>query len=227
MNSLPKKARIAGLLYILTSIPVGFSLTYGAAAFVVWDDAAATAHKIRASETLFRFCIAGELLSAIGFLFVVLALYRLFEGFDKRLASLMVTLWVISIPISFLNVLNEIAVLDLVKGVNFAAVLDPRQLNALVMLFLDLHKYGILLAQIFWGLWLLPLGLLVLRSGFLPRIIGVLLVAACVGYVASSVAFVLWPAHGDAVAKIAVVLGALGELPTMLWLMIKGAEVRT
>ena len=226
MDSIKKRARVAGALYLLMSIPVGFSLTYGSSAFITWDDAVATAHKILASELLFRICLVGELISAIGFLFVVLALYRLLEGVNRTQASLMVILWVVSIPISFLNVLNQIAVLELLKDANSSLAFEQHQLNALVMLFLELHKYGIVLAQIFWGLWLFPFGMLVFKSGFIPRIIGVLLEVACVAYVASSLAFLLVPAYGHTVSEFAMLFGALGELPTMLWLIIKGAKLQ-
>lgn len=223
MNSTKKTARVAGLLYLLMSIPGGFSLLYVPSVLIVPGDAAATANKIQTSELLFRIGIVSELICATGFIFVALALYRLLKGVDKTQASLMVTLFVVSVPISFLNVLNEIAALTLLSGANFLSVFDPRQLDALVMVFLRLHNHGILLAQIFWGLWLFPFGILVMRSGFLPRILGVLLIAACFGYLASSFTFLLVPAYGHIVSRFAMVL-TLGELPIILWLLIKGAK---
>lgn len=223
MNSTKKRARVAGLLYVLMSIPAGFSLLYVPSVLIVPGDATATANKIQASEFLFRIGIVGELICATGFIFVALALYRLFKGVDKTQASLMVTLFVVSVPISFLNVLNQIAALTLLSGASFLSVFDPRQLNALVMVFLSLHDHGIFLAQIFWGLWLVPFGVLVFKSGFLPRILGVLLIIACFGYLAISFAHFLSPAYGQIVSRFAMVL-TLGELPIMLWLLIKGAK---
>ena len=223
MNSTKKRARVAGLLYVLMSIPAGFSLLYVPSVLIVPGDATATANKIQASELLFRIGIVGELIGATGFIFVALALYRLFKGVDKTQASLMVTLFVVSVPISFLNVLNQIAALTLLSGASFLSVFDPRQLNALVMVFLSLHNHGILLAQVFWGLWLVPFGVLVFRSGFLPRILGVLLIIACFGYLAGSFAHILLPVYGQIVSRFAMVL-TLGELPIMLWLLIKGAK---
>lgn len=225
VNSIQRKARIAGWLYLLMSIPTGLSLTTGSAAFLVWNDAVATTQKIKASELLFRACMVGELFSAIGFLAVVLVLYSVFEQFNKTLASLMMTLWAVSIPISCLNVLNKFAVLHILNNASVPVEFDPGQVHGLVMLFLDMHRYGIVIAQIFWGLWLLPLGLLIFQSRYLPRVIGILLIAACCAYAASSLTYLLAPAHGDAVTNIALIAGGLGELPLMLWLIIKGATV--
>jgi hypothetical protein len=136
----------------------------------------------------------------------------------------MLTLVSLSVPISFLNELNRIAALTLSNSAHFLLAVDQRQLDALVMAFLHLHGSGLLLAQIFWGLWLFPVGVLVYRSGFLPRILGVLLIPAGVGYVAASFTSLLFPAYGDFVFPIAGVLGGLGEGSTMLWLLIKGAK---
>jgi len=225
MDSIEKKARVAGWLYMLWSILAGFCLTYGSAAFIVKNDAVATAQKIKASELLFRAVMTGEVVSAIGFLFVALALYSVFEGFSRPLASLMVTFWVVSIPISCLNALNKVAMLHILNGTNAAGGFDPQHVNALVMLFLEMHRYGIILAQIFWGLWLFPLGILIFRSRYVPRIIGILLVVACCGYVVSSLTYLLAPAYGDRIENVAALFGGLGELPLMLWLIIKGAKV--
>jgi Domain of unknown function (DUF4386) len=119
--------------------------------------------------------MAGELINAIAFIFVVLALFRLFNGVNKQHASLMVTLFVVSVPISFLNVLNDLAPLILVSGADFLSVFEESQLDVLVLLFLRLHSYGLVVAQIFSGLWLFPFGILVIRSGSIPRFPGVLL----------------------------------------------------
>jgi hypothetical protein len=222
MTSTKKAARTAGLLYLLTSIPGFFCLIYIPSHFIVSGDAAATARKIAASEFVFRFGIVSELASFTGFVFVVLALYRLFAGVDKRQALLMAILLLVSIPISLVNVLNEIAALTLVRGADFFSVFDQPQREALAMLFLKLHFQGFMVAQVFWGLWLIPFGLLVYKSGFLPRILGVLLIVACFGYVANSlIEFSVLPANVffRGVGQLTVC-----ELPTILWLAIRGAK---
>jgi len=224
MNSTKEAARTAGVLYFLSSLPAPFSLLYIPSVFMVMGDATATANKIRTSPLLFRVGIVAELISATTFIFMGLAFYHLLKGVNKKHALLMLTLVLISVPISFLNELNRVAALMLSNGAHIAGALDQPQLDALAMAFFHLHGSGLLLAQIFWGLWLFPFGVLVYRSGFLPRILGVLLIPAGFGYVAASLTSLLLPAYGDIVFHIAGMLGGLGEGSTMLWLLIKGAK---
>jgi hypothetical protein len=189
----------------------------------VSGDATATANHIRASETLLRFGIASELTSFIIFIFVVLALYRLFKAVSEKHALAMVILLLVSIPISLLNVLNEIAALILVSGADFLSAFEKGQLDALAYLFLRLHGQGFVVAEIFWGLWLFPFGVLVIRSGFIPRFLGVLLFIAGFGYLASSFTSLLLPSYRHLVDQFAMVLTA-GELPIIFWLLIWGAK---
>jgi hypothetical protein len=205
------------------SIPGIFSLMYVPSRFIVSADPAATANKILASEFVFRLGIVSELIGFIGFIFVVRALHHLLKGVNKAHASLMVTLLLVSIPISLLNVLNEIAALTLIRGADFLSVFDKPQRDALAMLFLNLHFQGFMVAQVFWGLWLIPFGVLVFKSGFLPRILGVLLIIACFGYLANSlVAFGVAP-FADVVSRVVGRL-TICELPIILWLLIMGAK---
>jgi hypothetical protein len=157
------------------------------------------------------------------FILVVLALYRLFKGVSEKHALAMAILLLISFPIWFVNVLNDIAALILVSGANFLSVFETRQLDALAYLFVRLHGQGYVVALIFSGLWLFPFGILVIRSGFIPRVLGYLLFIAGFGYLASSVTFLLLPAYGPIVDKFATNL-TLGELPIILWLLICGAK---
>jgi hypothetical protein len=223
MNSTKRAARIAGLWYLLTSLLGFWDLMYIPSHFIVHGDAAATAARILASEFVFRLGIVSELAGFTGFIFVVRALYRLLSGVNKTQASLMVTLMLISIPISLLNVLNEFAALILARGGGFLSSFDKQQLDSMAMLFLRLHGYGISVPEIFWGLWLIPFGLLVYKSGFLPRILGVLLIVACFGNLADSlVSFGVMP-FADTVSSVASIL-TIGELPIILWLVIVGAK---
>ena len=225
MNSTKKQARVAGLLYLLASIPAPFALIYVPGTLIVSGDATATANHVRASETLFRLGIASELFGFIIFIFVVLALYRLFKAVDKRHALAMATLILISIPISLFNVLNEIAALVLASGARFLSVFETRQLDALAYLFLRLHGQGFVVAQIFWGLWLFPFGILVIRSGFIPRVLGVLLFIAGFGNVASSFTSLFPLPYASLVDRFASALTA-AELPIIFWLLIWGAKDR-
>jgi hypothetical protein len=223
MNSIKKQARIAGLWYLLASIPAPFALIYVPSKLIVFGDATATANHVRASETLLRLGIASELTSFIIFIFVVLALYRLFKGVNEKQALAMALLILVSIPISLLNVLNEIAALVLVSGANFLSVFEKGQLDALAYLFLRLHGQGFVVAQIFWGLWLFPFGILIIRSGFIPRFLGVLLFIAGSGYLASSFTSLVLPSYRHLVDQFTMVLTA-GELPIIFWLLIRGAK---
>jgi hypothetical protein len=224
MNSTKKKARVAGLLYLLASIIGFFCLAYVPGKLIVSGDATATANRIRASETLLRLGIASELIAFTIFIFVVLALYRLFKAVSEKHAVAMATLLLISIPISLLNLLNEIAALVLVSGASFLSAFEKGQLDALAYMFLRLHGQGFIVAQVFWGLWLFPFGILVIRSGFIPRFLGYLLFIAASGYLASSFTSLLLPSYRHLVDQFAMVLEA-GELPIIFWLLIWGAKV--
>ena len=224
MNSTKKQARVAGLLYLLASIIGFFCLAYVPAKLIVSGDATATANRIRASETLLRLGIASELIAFTIFIFVVLALYRLFKAVSEKHAVAMATLLLISIPISLLNLLNEIAALVLGSGASFLSAFEKGQLDALAYMFLRLHGQGFIVAQVFWGLWLFPFGILVIRSGFIPRFLGYLLFIAASGYLASSFTSLLLPSYRHLVDQFAMVLEA-GELPIIFWLLIWGAKV--
>lgn len=215
--------RLAGALYVLTSIVGFFAMGYVPDHLIVHGNATATAGNIAAHETLFRLGIAAALVGQAGFIFVALALYGLLEGVSRRQASLMVLLIVVSIPIAFLNELNAIAALVLVRGADFLSVLDRTQRDALAMLFIGLHGQGIGVAELFWGLWLFPLALLVYRSRFLPRFLGVWLALAGVAWVMLSLTGVLLPQYQDK-AYTFCQPAIFGEIAFMLWLLIKGAR---
>jgi hypothetical protein len=215
--------RFAGLIYLLMSIPGVFTLIYVPSKLIVHGNATATANNIAASETLFRFGIVTELICQAGFIFVALLLYDLLKGVNQRHAALMLGLIVVSIPIAFLNELNAIAALILVRGADFLSVFEKAQRDALAMLFLNLHGYGYDVAGIFWGLWLFPLGLLVYRSGFFPRILGVLLMLNCFTYPVNSFTSLLLPQYAGIVSRWMTPL-SFGELVFMFWLLIMGAK---
>ena len=188
------------------------------------DNATATANNIATHESLFRLGIVCDLLTGTIAIFVVLALYRLFKDVDQVQAVLMVILGALMVtPIYFLNTLNDVAALLLVRGADFLSVFEKAQRDALAMLFLRLHHHGVLANEIFWGLWLLPLGLLVIRSRFLPRILGFWLILGCFGYLAQSFTGFLLPQYEDIVANIALP-ASLSEPAIILWLVIVGAR---
>jgi Domain of unknown function (DUF4386) len=190
---------------------------------MVRGDGTATANNVRDSEALLRLGIAGELFSATIAIFAIVAFYRLFKAVSQKHAMAMMILFLVSIPISYLNVLNDLAALTFARGPDFlSAVFDRRQLDAFVLFFLRLHNQGLVLAQIFWGLWLFPFGIVLWRSGFIPRILGVFAIIAGCGNVMSSFASLFLPTYAGVIGQYATILQA-GELP-LVWMLIWGAR---
>jgi hypothetical protein len=223
MSFAKNPGRFAGLLYVLTSIVGFFAMGYVPGKLIVDGNAAATASNILAHETLFRLGIAGGLIGQAGFIFVAWALYDLFKGVNQRRATLMVILIVVQVPIAFLNELNAIAALVLVRGADFLSIFDKPQREALAMLFLNLHDHGFSVAEIFWGLWLFPLGLLLYRSRFLPRFLGAWLGLAGCAWVIFSLTSLLLPQYQHRVYTLSQP-ATFGEIVFMFWLLIKGAK---
>jgi hypothetical protein len=224
MTSLSKNARVAGLLYILASVVGLVRLMYIPNALFVHGNAAATANNIVAHQSLFRLGIASQLLGSVLWLFVPLALYRLLKEVDQELAVLMVILGsLMQVPIFFINSVTDAAALLFARGADFLSVFDKPQRDAFVRLLLNLHHHLDLANAIFWGLWLLPFGLLVYKSRFLPRFLGVWLIIACFTWLAFSVSGLLLPGYEDKVFTIGQPF-MLGEVVTILWLVIMGAK---
>jgi hypothetical protein len=225
MHSTDKAARIAGAWYLSLVFTAPFSLMYVPGKLIVRGDATATAGNIGAHETLFRFGIIADLISAVLFIFLALALYRLLSGVNHTRAGQMVALALVSAGIGFANVLNNIAALTFVHGAEFLTVFDKPQRDALAMFFVRMHGQGNVINEIFWGLWLLPFGLLVMQSRFLPRILGIWLIINCFAYLIISFTGLLAPQYMERVFNGAFP-ALLGELAIMLWLLIKGAKVQ-
>lgn len=223
MNSRKHDARVAGALYLLLAVTAPFSLMYIPSVVIVFGDAAATANNIVSSELLYRAGVVSDLASHVIFVFVVLALYQLLKEVNPRHAALMAALALVSVPMGFLNSLNQIAPLVVLSGADFLSPFDQDQRDALAYAFLRLRGQGIIAVSAFWGLWLLPFGLLVYRSGFLPRILGVFLWVAGFAYLTGCLTSLLFPSYGRMISPYLLVLEA-GELPIILWLLIKGAK---
>lgn len=224
MHPTNKAARVAGALYSSMVITAPFSLIYVPNKLIVRGDATATAANILAHETLFRLSIFADLVGHVIFICLAIALYRLLSNVNSTWALLMVGFVLVSAAVGFLNTLNNIAALILFRGGEFLSVFNTAQRNALGMLFVRLHSQGIFIDEIFWGVWLFPFGLLVFRSGFLPRFIGGWLMVNCLGYVALSVIALFFPAYYNTAFKVLQPV-FFGELAIMLWLLIKGAKL--
>jgi len=226
MHPLKKAARIAGAIYLSMIITGPFALIYVPAKLIVRGNAAATADNILAHETMFRLAILADLVGSVIFICLGIALYKLLSGVSKTWAGLMVAFALVSAAVGFLNTLNNIAALTLFRGADFLAVFDKPQRDALGMLFVRLHSQGIFINEIFWGLWLFPFGLLVYRSGFLPRLLGIWLMLNCFAWLVLSLIALLSPPYYDVAFQISQPV-MFGELAIMLWLLIRGAKVPT
>src|SRR5438105_11790680 len=225
-HPLKKAARIAGAIYLSMVLVAPFSMLYVPGKLIVRANAAATADNILAHETMFRLSIFGDLIGHVIFIWLAIALYRLLSGVNKTWADLMVAFVLVSAAVGFLNTLNDIAALTLFRGADFLAVFDKPQRDALGYLFIRLHNQAEFMNEIFWGLWLLPFGLLVYRSGFLPRFLGVWLMLACFGWLVVSLIALLFPPYYDAACRIAQPV-MFGDLAIMLWVLLKEAKATT
>ena len=221
MNSPKKTARVAGFLYLIIFCLALFAELFVRQSLIVPGDAAETANNIMASEGLFRSGIVIFLIEQTVFLLLPLVLYKLLNSVNKNHAILMVIFVLVGIPIACINELNQFAVLLLMSGADYLTAFEADQLHTQVMLFLDLYEHGIFIAKIFWGLWLFPLGYLVFKSGFLPRILGVLLIMACFGYLIDDFIVFLLP-NSNAILSL---FAFIGEWLFALWLLIKGVNV--
>jgi hypothetical protein len=219
-----RAARVAGLLY-LCAIVLGFiMLMYIPDRLIVSGNAAATANTIVANESLFRIAIVGDIATGALWLFVVLALYRLLSDVDIAQANLMLILGAfMQVPLYFVNAVNYTAVLLLVSGAGYLAPFSEAQRDALAMLFLRLHYYQLLASFLFAGLWLIPFGILVFKSRFLPRFLGVWLVANGISWAVFCIVGFSAPQYADLVRRISSPF-LLGEIAITLWLLIVGAR---
>lgn len=210
-NSIQKSARMAGLLYLLLAIFTGAPMAIRTN-LIISGDAAGTVANLLKSETLLRVSTVADMIGMVIMVMLALALYDLLKTVDQWQAKLMAGLGLLSVPIALLNQTELFAALSLLNGS------DPAQ----VMFHLDLYHQGVLIAGIFWGLWMVPMATLVIKSGFLPKVLGVLLYVAGAGYVFDSFSAFLFPGLGISVALFTF----WGEVFLLLWLMIKGVNVQ-
>lgn len=223
MNPDKKTARLAGFLYFIVVITGIISLGYVPSQLIVSKDPVATTSNIISHPWLYRWGIISSAVCYIAFLLLPLALYRLLNSVNETAARLMIVLVVVSVPISFINLQHKFEVLNLIERAGALALSGdiPEQ----VMLQLKAYSSGILIVQIFWGLWLLPFGWLVYRSGFLPKILGVFLIAGCFGYVIDFIGTVGIPGYNDtSIGNYITKPATLGEISICLFLLIIGVQ---
>jgi len=217
-------AHVAGAVYVSLGLATAIGYYH---APLVQGDLVAIARMITVSDLRFRIGVVSDVLAAVLAVPLALLLYQLLKPVHKTQAALMALLLLLSVPISFVVALNYVAAQALLAGAPEVSALTGAQRDALGMLFLRLHTDGVLAVEIFFGLWLLPFGLLVIRSRFLPRVLGILLIIAGVAYVAHSVTSLLLAGHRIILyERVTMLARAAGEFPIMFWLLIKGADVR-
>ena len=213
----------------MSSLPAPFALIYVPGKVFVEGDPAATAERLRTFADLVRAGIAASLASGVLFIFVPLILYRLFKPTSEWPALAMLVLILLSFPISLFSVVNQVAALNLAGGGGAAgsagtlAALDGPQRDALAYLALQLHHKELMVAEIFWGLWLFPFGICVMRSGFIPRFLGILLMIAGFGYVADAFAELALPQFVPLTTRLTGITNFC-EVPIIFWLLIWGAK---
>ena len=218
-----KAARVAGVLYLLLII-FGIVAEGIRQSLIVSDDAAETVANIMDSEGLYRLSFTSDLFMIGCFLLLPLAFYVLFKPVNKNQASLVVIFVLVSVPIMLINMLFHFSALLLLSDADYLTVFETDQLHALVMVFLDLYTAGVMIATIFHGLWLLPLGYLVYKSGYFPRVLGVFLMLACFGFLIESFQYFLAPDY-EVITYPGLVAEIIGEFGFCGWLLIKGAKI--
>jgi hypothetical protein len=223
MTTAKTTAHRAGLLYFLFMISA-IIREFVFPTFMVPGDAMATARNIAAAERMYRIGILLGVVTLVMFIFLVAVLYELFRDVDRGQAMFMVLLALVGIAVAFANLVHQFAPLILLRGADYLSVFTTSQLEALSLVFLRLHSSGAVVATAFWGLWLFPFGILVVKSGFFPRILGILLMVAGLAYVAFSVTSIVLPEHSRVLSRVLMPL-YFGEVPIIFWLLIRGAQV--
>lgn len=224
MSSRQATARAAGILYFVFML-IGIYGEFLLPRLVVTGDAAATAANILREPMTYRFGILIGLVTHVIFLFLVVLLHKLLAEVDKTQALLMVVLVGVGVAVALANMLNWFAPLQLLSGDAYLGAFSQPQLEALALGSQRFRSAGSIIPMAFWGLWLFPFGFLVMRSGFLPRILGILLFIAGGAYVATSLTSILLPEYRGMLFRYLTPL-YMGEVPIIFWLLIRGAGER-
>jgi hypothetical protein len=217
-------AKVAGVIWLIVAIMAPFAEFFVRQGLIVPGNVAATADNIVASQSLFRAGFVSDLVVFVIEVVLAAVLFVLFRPVSPILALVMSFARLAMVTILGLNLLNMFTALQLLTSPEYAAAFDQGQLQALAYVFLNAQSYGYALGMAFFGLHLGALGYLVYRSGFLPRILGILMVVSALGYLADSFTGFLVPQYADTLALVVVVTALIGELPLALWLLIKGVN---
>jgi hypothetical protein len=224
--SINKLARLAGFFYLIVVITGILSLGY-IPSQIFRADIVETVSSLRASQTLFKLGISAGIICYLAFILLSLTLYQLLSPVGKNAASLMVILVLVSIPISFVNLIYQLDILSLLNGEHYSIFFTQAQIHGQFSLLLDHYKNGIFLLKIFWGLWLFPFGYLVYKSGFIPKLFGILLMVGCFSYVIGFFCKLFWVDFSLTVfARLFSTPQQIAEIGICFWLLIMGARQR-
>lgn len=221
MLSIKNLSRLTGATYLLM-VPFGIlGILYIPNVILVPGDMVTTIENIRENLSMFHFSIFASLIVQLIQIVLVLLLYKLLSHASKTAGILMITFIVPAVSIAMLNEVSLLAISGLVSGAAYTASFTAEQVQGMVGLLFDMHQSGVMVAQIFWGLWLFPMGYLAYRSGYIPRLIGLLLMIGCFGYLADSLLFILNIEIGFTVSEFTF----LGEVLLPLWLIVKAKDI--
>jgi hypothetical protein len=221
----PKRlARIAGVLYLINAIFSGFSYGYATGKVYVPGNAATTAQRVMANTGLVRAGVVADLFQATEWIFVAMVLYLLLRHVNESWARAMVILVAVGAAVVCLNEVFQFAALLVATGQSYVTAFGAAGSNALVLLLLDMHHYGFLVAQIFFGLWLVPLGYLAYRSGMFPKALGALLVVGGACYLVGLLAVFLGPAFGESVNTFITLVSTVAEVWMVAYLLVIGVR---
>jgi hypothetical protein len=223
MNTKKREARVAGLWYLAMAVSGPVGILYAPSQIRVAGDAAATTLALIEHQGIARVGVVAAVVCQIAFLFLVLALRRLFEGVDERLSRLMQSLVIAAVPIAVVNELLVLVALELATGAGSGMAATSR--DPLVLALLDAHQLAVAsVLGVFWGLWLFPFGLLAIRSKLIPPVLGALLMVGGATYLLDASLALLAPALRAAISGVTALPLAVGELSMVAWLLIKGVR---
>ncbi|MEW7278617.1 DUF4386 domain-containing protein [Aquimarina sp. 2201CG1-2-11] len=224
MNSIKKNARIAGLFFLIVVCCGMFAEMFVRQKLIIYNTPETTWDNILSSKMLFSLGAISDLLMSTAYFLFVMMLYPLLKQIHKNYARIMVLSVIISVAILCVNMLNQLAVLLITEDVDYLNAFTLEQRQALVLLFMNLHTKGYFIAQIFYGLYLFPLGYLVYKSNMFPKTIGILLMLGCIGDFVDFFRYFLFPDHPSIILQYATLPANLGEFSLCLWLLVMGVR---